>query len=153
MRTRALTPSYSTSIGIYIVCLLHQSILSFYSKILYRFDDEGVHEERETSLASQPLSKPPSRASRISSLRRIPSLRIDPPGENHQHSSTYYRRNVDVDVDVDVDVAEDVEGDVEGDVDVEQAVVNLAVVNLPVAKDVEGDVRVPKKQDDQYVDF
>ncbi|KAJ6150049.1 hypothetical protein N7471_001248 [Penicillium samsonianum] len=145
MRTRALTPSYSTSIGIYIVCLLHQSILSFYSKILYRFDDEGVHEERETSLASQPLSKPPSRASRISSLRRIPSLRIDPPGENHQHSSTYYRRNVDVDVDV--------EGDVEGDVDVEQAVVNLAVVNLPVAKDVEGDVRVPKKQDDQYVDF
>lgn len=151
MNTSILNLSYSINIGIYTEYLLPQSILSFFFKSLSRFDDEGVPEERETSSASQPLSKPYRRAPRISSLRQILSPRIDPPGENHQHSNMCFRRKVDGD------------GDVDGDVDVELAVVKLLVLNLQAPKnrdvvedgDGEENARggLHKKQDDQYVDF
>ena len=118
MRITASTLSYSTSIGICTVCLHHQSILSFYSKIPSRFDDEGVHEERETSSPSQPPSKAlpskslpskslPSKSLRLFHRHQIPSHRIDPPSEIPLDSNTCLRRN------------EDEDGDEDGDVDVD----------------------------------
>ena len=122
IRIRASTLSYSTSNSIYIVSLHHQSILSFYSKILSIFDDEGVHEEQETLSPSkappskappsqEAPSKAPSKAPRLFHRHQIPSHRIDPPNEIPRDSNTCLRRNEDEDGEGRGD--EDVDGDAE----------------------------------------
>ncbi|OQE04572.1 hypothetical protein PENVUL_c032G00837 [Penicillium vulpinum] len=97
--------------------------------ILSKFDDEDVPEEQETLSASQlPSKPPPSQAvpsqAVPSDLHLILLLRIDLPGENHQHSSTYYHRNEDED--------EDDRGDNRGDEDAVEDREKLAVVKLAV---------------------